>query len=81
METWIERGERETPCFPSILSLSDGRRFAVTITNVSERGCPVACGQTLPIGASVHLKIGSKQIAADVRWSIDGKAGLRLRDA
>jgi hypothetical protein len=79
MANWIERADREPACFPSILTLSDDRRFPVMITNVSERGCQVSCGETLPIGASVNLKIGNKIIAADVRWSIDGKAGLRLR--
>jgi len=76
---WIDRAEREPSCFPSILVLSDGRRFPITITNVSECGCQVSCAETLPIGAMVDLKIGEKLIPADVRWSIDGKAGLRLR--
>jgi hypothetical protein len=77
---WIERVARQVACFPSILVLPDGSRFPVTITNVSEGGCQIACDETLPIGASVALKIAGKQIDAEVRWSIDGKAGLRLRE-
>ena len=77
---WIDRAAREPSCFPSILLLSDGRRFPVTITNVSQCGCQVACSETLPIGAKVNLQIGNKVISADVRWSIDGKAGLRLAE-
>ena len=78
---WIERADREPACFPSILVLSDGRSFPVSITNVSEGGCQVACSETLPIGANVNLKIGNKQIAAQIRWSLDGKAGLQLSGA
>lgn len=81
VSNWIERADREPASFPSLLALSDGRCFPVSITNVSEGGCQVACSETLPIGANVGLKVGNKQIAAQVRWSLDGRAGLQLSEA
>ena len=78
---WIDRDDREPASFPGVVVLSDGRRFPVTIINVSSCGCQVDCAETLPIGAVVHLDVGNDHLPADVRWSIDGKAGLRLRES
>ena len=76
---WVERATREPAAFPGIVVLADGRRFPITITNVSAGGCQIQCGATLPIGAEINLVIGRELIAADVRWAIDGRAGLRMR--
>ena len=78
---WIDRAEREPASFPGIIELSHGRRLPVTITNVSIAGCQVACSETLPIGALIQLQVGQEQLAADVRWASDGKAGLRFCDS
>ena len=75
---WVDRDDREPASFPAVITLSDGRGFPVTITNVSKDGCEVTCGAVLPIGATVCLGVAAELITAQVRWCIDGKAGLRL---
>jgi hypothetical protein len=61
------------------IHLSNGLRFPVTVTDVSEEGCKVASNQMLPIGEIVQLKIqGSEMVPVSVRWAILGKAGLRF---
>lgn len=76
---WIDRDHREPAAFPATVALPDGRSVPVTITNVSRDGCEVSCNETLPIGAIVELRVGGEPIPADVRWELDGRAGLRLR--
>jgi hypothetical protein len=81
MGSWIDRDDREPASFPGIVVLPDGRRFPVTITNVSIAGCQVEGRETMPIGAQIHLHVGREELAADVRWAIDGKGGLRFCDS
>ena len=76
---WIDRERREPTSYPAVVMLADGRRLAVTITNISHQGCQVQCKRTLPIGQSVKLELaGSIKANASVRWAVSGTAGLRF---
>ena len=77
---WIDRDDREPAAFPAVITLLDGRVFPVTITNVSKEGCEISCAEVLPIGAPVYLGVAAELIKAQVRWCVNGKAGLRLFD-
>lgn len=78
---WIDRDHREEASFPATIELADGRRFQVTITNVSIAGCQLQTRETLPIGASVQLCVSGQKLPADVRWALPGSAGLRFDEA
>jgi hypothetical protein len=77
MTDWVNRPDRDPVSVAAVLVLA-GRKMAVEITNVSDDGCQVACQETLPIGAPVRLRLELVSIAATVRWSLAGKAGLRF---
>lgn len=74
---WIDRADRDLVSVPASLVLI-GRNLPVQITNVSDGGCQIECDETLPIGAAVSLRLELVSIAATVRWSVLGKAGLRF---
>ena len=78
---WIDRDAREEASFPAMVELPDGRRFQVTITNVSNAGCQLKTREMLPIGASVQLCVSGQKLPADVRWALPGSAGLRFNEA
>ena len=74
---WTDRPDRDPISVAGNLIL-DGRDLAVTLVNVSNDGCLVACDETLPIGVAVSLRVGAVTIGATIRWSTFGKAGLRF---
>ena len=74
---WIDRAERDPVSVAAALVLP-GKNLPVRITNVSDDGCQIDCSETLPIGAAVSLRLEFVSVAATVRWSMDGKAGLRF---
>ena len=74
-----KRAYRPLVRLPGFIHLSNGLRFPVTVTDVSEEGCKVACNHMLPIGEIVQLAIqGRDLVPVSVRWAILGKAGLRF---
>ena len=76
---WIDRDSRETTSYPAIVTLAEGHRLPVTITNISNEGCQVECAETLPIGQTVRIELaGDIKADASVRWAIVGRAGLRF---
>jgi hypothetical protein len=77
---WIDRDGREPVAFPGSVVLPDGRAVPVTITDVSEAGCRIECEETLPIAATVGLEVAGRVFEGDVRWSLLGTAGLRMRN-
>jgi hypothetical protein len=74
---WVDRPDRDPVCVEASLALA-GRQLPVVITNVSDDGCQIACEETLPIGATVSLRIELVSVQATVRWSFADKAGLRF---
>jgi PilZ domain-containing protein len=72
---WIDRAERDQVSVAGSLVLP-GRSLPVRITNVSDNGCQIECDDTLPVGAAVSLRLEFVSIAATVRWSMVGRAGL-----
>ena len=74
-----KRAYRPLVRLPGFIHLSNGLRFPVTITDLSEEGCKVASNHMLPIGEIVQLAIkGRDFVPVSVRWAILGKAGLRF---
>ncbi|WP_430741969.1 PilZ domain-containing protein [Sphingomonas hankyongi] len=78
MAGWIDRPDRDPVSVAASLVIA-GRQLMAEITNVSDDGCQIACEENLPIGAAVSLRLELVSIAATVRWSLPGKAGLRFR--
>ena len=74
---WTERPDRD-PISVAGSILIGGRNLVVILINVSRDGCQIECEEPLPIGVTVRLKVGAVSIAAVIRWSTFGKAGLRF---
>ena len=76
---WVKRADRTLVRLRGSIHLSNGLRFPVTVTDVSEEGCKVASNHMLPIGEIVQLAIqGAEMVPVSIRWMICGKAGLRF---
>jgi hypothetical protein len=61
------------------IRVGDGRRIAVTVTEISSDRCKLDTPEMLPVGAVVWLDVpGRKPISASVHWSVIGKSGLRF---
>ena len=75
---WIARRDRTPVAAPGSVVLPSGRSIAVTVTDASPEGVRVECGETLPIAATVTLEFGGAIANAQVRWALDGSAGLQL---
>ena len=62
-----------------VIALGNGRRIAVELTDLSAEGCKVTAAETLVIGTTVDLQVdGFDDVAASVRWALNGIAGLRF---
>jgi hypothetical protein len=77
---WNDRDGRDPASLPGVIILSDGVRLPVIISNVSKSGCRVECQDMLPIGARVRLEVGNRLLEAEVRWALEGSAGLRMTE-
>jgi len=79
---WTDRDNREPTSFPAILVLAEGKRFPVTITNISADGCQIEGAEAIPIGETVRVELaGDIRADATVRWAVERRAGLRfIRD-
>ncbi len=76
---WISRDDRDAVILRGTAVLSDSREVSVRLTNISREGCRVESGESLRIGERLHLRIEALDgIAAVVRWSLEGTAGLRF---
>ncbi|HEX6072587.1 MAG TPA: PilZ domain-containing protein [Sphingomicrobium sp.] len=76
---WIARADRESLTLAGRAVLPDNREVPVTINNLSRHGCEVKSAETLRIGDAVRLEIeGMLAIAATIRWSMFGTAGVRF---
>jgi hypothetical protein len=76
---WVKRADRTLVRLRGSIHLSNGLRLPVTVTDVSEAGCKVACNYLLPIGEVVQLAIqGREMVPVSIRWTMCGKAGLRF---
>lgn len=76
---WTDRDGRQPTSFPAIVVLPDGTRWTVIITNISSEGCQLETPEPLPIGKTVRIELaGDISADANVRWSIDRRAGLRF---
>lgn len=78
MPGWVGRRERETVALAGSVVLRTGRSIPVTVVDMSPLGCRVECEETLPIAVTVRLELGAVVANAQVRWAIEGSAGLKL---
>lgn len=79
MPGWIARDDRTSVSLNGTAVLPDGRGIPVHVTDISEHGCQVSSDETLRIGDAIKLtteRFG--EVAATVRWSLFGTAGLRF---
>lgn len=78
MPGWVGRREREPVALAGSVVLRTGRSIPVTVVDMSPLGCRVECEETLPIAVTVRLELGAVVANAQVRWAIEGSAGLKL---
>jgi PilZ domain-containing protein len=73
------RRDRTTTDLPGFAIREDGSSVDVTLIDLSYDGCGIDCSLPLRPGETVRLAVHRGQaIAATVRWSADGKAGLKF---
>lgn len=72
---WVKRADRDPVSVAASLALA-GRHLPVLVTDVSEDGCRITCEETLPIGSAVSITVDLVTVAATIRWSFAGSAGL-----
>lgn len=75
---WVDRRDREPVMLAGFVVLSSGRSIPVTVVDMSSDGCRVACEEILPIAATVRLELGGAMASANVRWALQGAAGLQI---
>ena len=76
---WIDRNERRPVQAAAVAYLPDGGAVSVRLTDISYEGCQVESDEILPIGCRITLALPRLgDIAAQVRWSLHGRAGIRF---
>ena len=76
---WIDREERRPVKVAATACLPDGGEVLIQLTDISYQGCQVETDRVLPIGSRITLTIPRLgEIAAQVRWSLQGRAGVRF---
>lgn len=78
MPGWIGRREREPVTLDGSVVLLTGRVVPVTIVDFSPGGFRVEAEETLPIAATVRLELDGAIANAQVRWALNGAAGLQI---
>ena len=78
MPGWISRRDRDPVSVSGRVVLPDGRSITVMVVDITPEGCRVQCEETLPIGATVTVEFGGSTANANVRWALEGEAGLQL---
>ena len=75
------RARRVPVTYPAIVTTSDGVEQEVTVVDVSARGFSIEGQEGLSPGQQVYLRVArGPNIAAEVRWTADKKAGGILFD-
>lgn len=78
---WISRNDRDEVILRGTAILAGSREVAVVLTNISREGCRVQCDESLPFGERLELRVEALNgVAAIVRWSLEGIAGLRFEE-
>lgn len=76
---WTKRNERSQVSVAAVAYLSDGRAVAARLTNISYEGCQIETDITLAIGEKLKLALPRLgEISVQVRWSLQGTAGLHF---
>jgi hypothetical protein len=75
---YFERDERLPVTMVSAVLL-DGRRIAVQVSDVSERGVGGRSAEPLPIGAELLLALpGFGSVPVEIRWALGARFGARF---
>jgi hypothetical protein len=77
-KTFITRAERR-PVELRGFALGPGRDSDISVHNLSYGGCEIESGDAFNEGEVVELRIIKRGIAAaEIRWSDEGRAGVRF---
>lgn len=78
---WISREDRDAVILHGTALLADSREVRVRLTDISREGCRIESDECMGIGERIQLHVEALDgIAAVVRWSLEGIAGLRFED-
>lgn len=76
--TWSTRAERRAVELRGFV-LADGLDADIAVSDLSYDGCQISCSESLERGDSLELRIiGRGGAKAEVRWTGNGRAGLRF---
>lgn len=76
---WVKRKDRRRVHVAAIAYLPDGSAVPVRVTDISYEGCKLETEAALPIGSKLKLALPRLgEICAQVRWSLQGTAGIRF---
>lgn len=76
---WVKRAIRNRMSVTGLAYRPDGTSIRVHMTNLSYDGCKLLTDKPLVIGEQVRLVVpGMQPILAQVRWTTNEEAGMRL---
>ena len=75
----IARKDRHPVEIDAVVLRSDGSKAPVKLTNFSDQGCRIECGETFHVGERLQIAIPRMgQVKAQVRWTGAGSTGARF---
>lgn len=79
MHGWIGRKDRDDVEVDAVVLRDGGDSVRVKLTNVSDQGCRMECGETFRIGELVQIALPAMGcVQAQVRWALPGSAGAQF---
>jgi hypothetical protein len=76
----IKRQVRDPVSMWGSICLGNGERVDAHVANLSPEGCQVETVVVLSVGDRLRLRVELLDLAATVRWSLWGTAGLKFDD-
>lgn len=76
---WVPRAGRRRASLTGVGRWDDGSSARILVSNISYEGCQIwsdhdfSCGETLELALAGH-----SNIKAQVRWTMNGRAGARF---
>ena len=76
---WTERAPRRGISLTGLAVREDGQSRRVLVSNLSYQGCHLWSDAEFEVGETLQITLPQKgELAAQVRWSKDGRVGLRF---